>query len=63
MKWSLACVVVMLSLFAGGCATLELIVLLAGEDGRVGELQVAKDGELVVLDEAFTSANVDGLGG
>ena len=53
----------MLSLFAGGCATPELIVLLAGEDGSAGELEVAKDRELVVLDEAFTSANVDGLGG
>ena len=46
-----------------GCATPELVVLLEGEDGRVGELAVEKNGKTVVLDEAHTSASVGGLGG
>ena len=45
-----------------GCATPEHIVLLKGEDGTVGELAVQKDGQTVVLDEAYAVADVGGSG-
>ena len=54
--------VLSVGLTLGGCAAPELIVLLEGENGKVGELEVNKDGQRIVLDQAFAAASVGGIG-
>ena len=50
------------TLLLSACGKTELIVLLPGEDGKVGEISVEKNGETVVLDQALQTAEVTGFG-
>ena len=61
MRLPVLCLAVV-ALLLGGCAKPELIVLLEGEDGAVGEIEVEKNGQAIVLDEALSAARVDGAG-
>ena len=44
------------------CGKSELIVLLPGDDGKVGEIAVEKNGHTVVLDHALQAAEVSSFG-
>ena len=44
------------------CGKSELIVLLPGDDGTVGEISVEKNGQFVVLDQALQTAKVSSFG-
>ena len=55
---SLAVVLLTLS----GCANSELVVLLEGEDGKVGELDVTSEGDTVSLSQPLAAARAGGTG-
>lgn len=46
----------------GGCAGSELVVLLEGEDGKVGELDVTSEGNTLSLSQPLAAARVGGSG-
>ena len=45
-----------------GCANSELVVLLEGEDGEVGELDVTSEGNTVSLSQPLAAARAGGTG-
>lgn len=51
-----------LILTLSGCASSELVVLLEGEDGKVGELDVTSEGNTVSLSQPLAAARAGGTG-
>lgn len=52
----------LLALHLTACGGGELVVLLPDEDGRVGQVSVDRDGNRVLLDSAYESAELDTWG-